>query len=192
MPFVKKEIQAKLGITLLGFNLGLPPRSQLRLKAVLFILFSLPLTGKHQGAGPTFSPIFTKKGLPIFEMGELSFPGQLALWGTAGHLVWGSRTLAPLPLCSSSVAKVPGECSFLKSPDDLQAPSRPPVGRKLSCWQPGLPEHCAFLSSADQVVGCFFLAQKHRKRGDAKASVLAQRRDGAGELGLKHCARCPF
>lgn len=192
MPFVKKEIQAKLGITLLGFNLGLPPRSQLRLKAVLFILFSLPLTGKHQGAGPTFSPIFTKKGLPIFEMGELSFPGQLALWGAAGHLVCGSRTLVPLPLCSSSVAKVPGECSFLKSPDDLQAPSRPPVGRKLSCWQPGLPEHCAFLSSADQVVGCFFLAQKHRKRGDAKASVLAQRRDGAGELGLKHCARCPF
>lgn len=72
---------------------------------------------------------------------------------------------------------MPGECSSPPSPDDARAPSRPPARHKLSCWQSGLPAPRAFLPSADQVVGCLFLAQKPRKRGDAKASVLAQRRD---------------
>lgn len=39
---------------------------------------------------------------------------------------------------------MPGECSFLQSPSDLQVPSRPPVWRKLSCWQCRVPELWVF------------------------------------------------
>lgn len=128
-------------------------------------------------------------------MVKLNFLGQLAGCSgvPVGILVWGSRTLTPLRLCWPSVAEVPGECSFLQSPGDPQAPSRPPARHKLSCWQSGLPAPCAFLSCADQVVGCLFLAQKSRKRGDAKALVLARRRDAVlGSWALKLCAHCPF
>lgn len=59
----------------------------------------------------------------------------------------GSWTLTPLRLCSSSVAQAPGECSFLKSPDDLQTPLPAPRGAQAVLLAVGLPEPYAFLSS---------------------------------------------
>lgn len=61
--------------------------------------------------------------------------------------MWGSWTFTPLRLCSSSVAQAPGECSFLKSPDDLQAPLPAPRGAQAVLLAVGLPEPYAFLSS---------------------------------------------
>ena len=113
-----------------------------------------------------------------------------------GILGWGPRALTPPRWRWPSVAGAPGECSFLKSPDDLRAPPhpcpRPPVWHKLSRWQSGLPAPRAFLSSSDQVVGCLLLAQKPRT-GAAKAAGLARRRDAElGSWALKLCAHCPF
>ena len=113
-----------------------------------------------------------------------------------GILGWGSRALTPPRWRWPSVAGAPGECSFLKSPDDLRAPPhpcpRPPVWHKLSRWQSGLPAPRAFLSFSDQVVGCLLLAQKPRT-GAAKAAGLARRRDAElGSWALKLCAHCPF
>lgn len=71
-------------------------------------------------------------------------------------------------------------------------PSGPPVWRKLSCWHSGAPEPDVLFSSAVQVVGCFFLAQKYSKRDDAKASALAWRRHRAEELGLEALPALPF
>lgn len=57
----------------------------------------------------------------------------------------GRGSTAPAPwLCLASAAQVPGECSFLQSPSDLQVPSRSPVGCKLSCWQCREPELWVF------------------------------------------------
>lgn len=75
----------------------------------------------------------------------------------------------------------------------LSKPLPAPRAAQAVLLAAGLPEPHAFLSAADQVVGCLVLARKYRKRGDAKASVLAQRRDTVLESwAFKLSAHCPF
>lgn len=124
--------------------------------------------------------------------GKVEFPtptSYLGYWWASGvGLLDTHTTAAVLAQC----CRMPGECSFLKSPNDLQVPLPASHGAQAvllavgTAWALCIP----FLRWSGG--GLLFLAQKHRKRGDAKASMLAQRRDCAAELGLKHCACCPF
>lgn len=53
------------------------------------------LDGQASRCWAQFFPIFVRRGLPVFEMGELNFLGQPAGWGAGGHPGVGLWTLAP-------------------------------------------------------------------------------------------------